>query len=105
MATIYSTQDYFTIVLSTIDEEGNDTLPVGLGITSYKVALKSPRGIITEYVANYNPETKEVYYTSEDDVFLTPHGEWTTWIVVYTSNNRRIPGTPVTFTVSEEGKF
>ena len=103
MSVIFSTQDFFTIKLSTVDDFGNDTIPVGVSISSFKIAAKSPKGIITEWNASFNAGTKEIVYNSEDDVFLTPAGKWTFWSVLYTDDGRRIPGTPVCFDVHKEG--
>lgn len=104
MGAIYSTSKYFKLILSTVDSNGVDTIPDGITITSYKIAVKYQEGgVITEFSADRDPVLKTVTYTNIGVAPFTKIGTYAYWVVLYADGDIRIPGSTSYFEVEEEG--
>lgn len=102
MNNIYSTQDFFRLELSVLDENGVNTLPEDVVIDRYAISLLSPQGSTREVTGTYDSVNEKVIYNSENNVFLTPPGKWSVRLILYLNTGQRILGTISTFNVSSE---
>lgn len=83
------------------------TLTVDVDMThvaSAVIKAKNSAETLT-WTATVNKTAKTISYLIDDNTTLAALGTWTLWGVLTYEDDTKIPSSPITFTVKEEGKY